>query len=146
KQLPNGGEAPRSGDEPASLESQAGELPVYAVEAPAEPPASAFSLTKAVTSNLPVGDAGLSGVVRNMFGSTRPVVAGAWVVVVSAADATKRAERQTDARGRYRLSGIAPGGYFVLASLGAGGVRLQPQYIVLPEGETGGVNFAVYQP
>ncbi|MEB3196589.1 MAG: hypothetical protein VKP62_05235, partial [Candidatus Sericytochromatia bacterium] len=42
KQLPNGGEAPRSGDEPASLESQAGELPVYAVEAPAEPPASAF--------------------------------------------------------------------------------------------------------
>lgn len=123
-----------------------GELPVYELEAPPLPAASAFVLKQVVSNTLPGGFSGLSGVVRNMYGPTRPVVAGAWVVVVSAADATKRAERQTDAKGRYRLSGIAPGGYFVLASLGAGGVRVEPQYIVLPEGEAGNVNFAVYKP
>ncbi|MEB3285363.1 MAG: carboxypeptidase-like regulatory domain-containing protein [Candidatus Sericytochromatia bacterium] len=122
-----------------------GELPVYELEAPPAPAASALALKQVISSTLPLGVSGLSGVVRNMYGPSRPAVAGAWVVVVSAADHTKRAERQTDAKGRYRLSGISPGGYFVLASLGAGGVRVEPQYIVLPDGEVGNVNFAVYK-
>jgi hypothetical protein len=121
------------------------DLPVYTVETPSEPSAPAFRLPSTVVNGLPSGIASVSGLVRNMHPAVKAPVPEAWVVVLSAADPARAAKLKTDAQGRYRLSGVEPGGYFVrVEKVGVGVTR--PQYVLLGGGATAGVDFALYAP
>jgi hypothetical protein len=70
-------------------------------------------------------------------------VAAAWVTFVAAANVEHKARLQSDAQGRYRLSRVAPGGYFAVVEK-AGFGRSKPQYVMLVNGSTPGVDFAVF--
>ncbi|MEB3327701.1 MAG: carboxypeptidase-like regulatory domain-containing protein [Candidatus Sericytochromatia bacterium] len=119
------------------------ELPVYTVEVPAEPPVEAFRLPSAVANRLPGGGASVSGLVRNLHPAVKAPVPEAWVVVLSAADPARAAKLRTDAQGRFRLSGVEPGGYFIRVEKAGVGVT-RPQYVLLGAGATAGVDFALY--
>jgi hypothetical protein len=126
-----------------SIESVAGEAPVYSIEVPPAPPASAFVAPDTITNGLADGDAALLGRVLDLNPARRGPVPDAWLTVVSAADQTSRARLRTDAQGRYRVSGVEPGGYFVVAEKDGVG-KTRPQYVLLTTNMGPGIDFVLY--
>jgi hypothetical protein len=126
-----------------SIETLAGEAPVYSIEVPNAPPAATFVAPDTVSNGLAGGEAALLGRVIDINPARRGPVPDAWLTVVSAADLTARARTLTDAQGRYRVLDVEPGGYFVVAEK-AGLGKTRPQYVLLTTNMGPGVDLAFY--